>query len=374
MLKLETQRKIDRAVVESSTPSAKRGDELSTSVVPLGPTTVPSTRHRPVIAAAAYVATVAQEMFRDGLTTLGHRLAGLVGRSPRLGAPLSKVPRDLTGKVCVVTGANSGIGFATAKQLGTLGADVVLVCRNPDKAAAAKTQLLEAVPDGRFTIVLGDLGSGSAARDLGDRLRLQYPRIDVLVNNAGILATEPGVTEDGEDRSRQVNHLGPADLTLSLLPSLERAGGRVVQVSSGMHHRGSLDANDRFSIVRSYADAKLESLTFAAALKNRLADRGVSIQAVHPGAVKTNIASGKTVAQRLLSAGMAMASPFLRRPEQGAETVAWLAAAPEGPASGELYWYDRAVVDAHPTVTDEAAQKRVFEETLAILGRSEGSI
>lgn len=366
-------------------PRVKTG--LETTAVPEGPgkKPAPTALQRPdaplvgpgglaprarVTDALAYIQVVALEILRDGVTTAGHRLAAAVGRSRQVGAPLDAAPPDMRGKVCVVTGANSGIGFSTAERLARLGGEVVLVCRNPAKGAAALAELEARVPDGRFRLVLGDLGDQASARDLGGRLAEALPRVDVLVNNAGMLATTPGATPDGIDRSLQVNHLGPAEVTLALRDALTATGGRVVHVSSGMHHQGALERDsDRFSITRSYADTKLRHLTFTAALADQLRDDGVTVHAVHPGAVRTNIASGGDAAQRILSTGLKASGPLVRSADRAAEDVAWIAAAPEPAEHDALYWFDRAPAKPAAAVTDPEARQAVWSETLSALGR-----
>jgi NAD(P)-dependent dehydrogenase (short-subunit alcohol dehydrogenase family) len=204
---------------------------------------------------------------------------------------------DQSVRVALVTGANSGIGFETARALAGHGAHVVLGCRDPDRGADARARLQALVPSGSVDLLaidLADLASVSAA---STELSQRHDRLDLLVNNAGVMATPEGVTAQGFETQIGINHLGHVALTAHLLPALLAAPeSRVVTVSSQGHRTGRIDFDDlnsrrRYSPWRAYSQSKLANLLFTFELQRRLHASGASTIAVaaHPGSASTNL-------------------------------------------------------------------------------------
>ncbi|GMF23517.1 unnamed protein product [Phytophthora fragariaefolia] len=225
---------------------------------------------------------------------------------------VSQMP-SLAGKVAVVTGANSGLGFETARQLAANGARVVLACRREDRGRAAETELREAVAavaqSGDVVFMpldLGDLGSvNKFARDFNQ----SHERLDLLVNNAGVMGGAYALSTDGYERMFATNHLGHFALTAQLFELLKRSeAARVVNVSSGLHRRGeaSFDEDDimvtseeRFGQVQTYGETKLCNILFTKELDRRLKAAGienVTAVACHPGYVATSLGSNMAAA------------------------------------------------------------------------------
>ncbi|UCD25132.1 MAG: SDR family NAD(P)-dependent oxidoreductase, partial [Gemmatimonadota bacterium] len=156
----------------------------------------------------------------------------------------------MQGKVCVVTGANSGVGFDTAKQLAGLGAHVVLVCRNDERGRQTESRIREEVAAADLRVAHADFASLSQVRQLGAVLRGDYPAIDLLVNNAGTFFARRKLTEDGFESTLAVNHLAPFLLTDLLVASLQAACGRIINVSSEAHRRAKLRRSALEDIIR----------------------------------------------------------------------------------------------------------------------------
>jgi NAD(P)-dependent dehydrogenase (short-subunit alcohol dehydrogenase family) len=206
---------------------------------------------------------------------------------------------DQRGRVAVITGANTGIGYAAAAVLAARGATVVLACRDPHRSAAAVAQLTATAPAGQFDTVPLDLAALDSVRAAAAELRSRYPRIDLLLNNAGVMMPPYGRTADGFERQFGTNHLGHFALTGLLLPSLRDVpGSRIVTVSSSAHRQGRLDLADpnfqrrRYGRTTAYGQSKLANVLFTYELQRRLAGSGASTVAValEPGVIRTELA------------------------------------------------------------------------------------
>lgn len=237
---------------------------------------------------------------------------------------------DLTGKVCVVTGATSGIGRATALQLARLGATVGLVGRNSERGQAVRAQVAGDGDNDRAELFLADLSVQRDVRRLAASILERFPAVHALVNVAGVDVGQREVTEDGMELTFAVNHLAPFLLTSLLINRLrESAPARVVTVSSGAHHTGRIDFDDlqgerHFRGQRAYNQSKLANVLFTRELARRLADTGVTANAVDPGWVK-GTGLGRTASLSLKLMGLVM-TPFMVDAEKGAETVVWATA------------------------------------------------
>ncbi len=207
---------------------------------------------------------------------------------------------DQTGRVAVVTGANSGLGLETARQLAARGATVVLAVRRPERGEAAAEDILSTAPDARLEIQRLDLASLASVRDAANSLRATYDRIDLLVNNAGVMYTDRGVTEDGLELQFGTNHVGHFALTARLLDRLLPVeGSRVVTVGSLGHWApfpidlDDVRAEGSYNRFGAYTRSKLSNLAFAYELHRRLSAVGartISV-AAHPGGSDTELAN-----------------------------------------------------------------------------------
>ncbi len=206
---------------------------------------------------------------------------------------------DLTGKVIIVTGANSGIGFEAAKEFARKGAQTILACRSLDKAQGALDRIRAEIPNAPVEIMQLDLASLASVHQFAEAFKAQYDRLDVLANNAGIMMTPYGTTEDGFERQFGTNHLGHFALTGLLIDLLlSTPGSRVVNVSSGGHRMGKMDFSNLmylggkgYSPMRAYGRSKLANLLFTYELQRRYAAMGADAIAVaaHPGVSNTDL-------------------------------------------------------------------------------------
>lgn len=198
---------------------------------------------------------------------------------------------SLRGRTTLVTGANAGLGLATARQLAHAGAHVVLAARTVERGDAAAAHIRESEPDADLSVVAGDFGSLAGVRALAESVRRTYPQLDVLVNNAGVVRAHRHETVDGFEWTFAVNHLAPFLLTRLLVPSMG-AGGRVVVVTSDAHRDVSLDLDDlqatrAYDPLVAYRRSKLANVLFARTLARRAPD--LSVFSVAPGIVATGI-------------------------------------------------------------------------------------
>ncbi|MEU1401857.1 oxidoreductase [Streptomyces sp. NPDC005728] len=250
---------------------------------------------------------------------------------------VSDIP-DQSGRTAVVTGANSGLGYVTARELARKGARVVLACRSEARGDDAGDRLVTEVPGAEVEVERLDLGDLASVRDFA--ARLPYERIDLLVNNAGVMAPPYGTTADGFETQFGVNHLGHFALTGLLLPALlATPGARVVTVSSMMHALANIDLRDLNSERTyrrwiAYARSKTANLLFTHELARRLAAQGADLvaAAAHPGYAATNLqtagprAEGRRGAERAMEIGNRV---FAQSAEAGALPALYAATAPD---------------------------------------------
>ena len=278
------------------------------------------------------------------------------------------VPPALEGKRCVVTGANAGIGLEIASALARSGADVTLVCRNPERGAVAAAAIRDATGNRRVTLTVCDVGEPRDVRACCETLRAGDRRIDVLVNNAGIYAPRRHLTPAGREQMLAVNHLGPFLMTNLLLDRLD--GGRVITTSSGAHAMAKMDLNDldaarRFSAFRQYGVTKLANILFTRELARRGRDRGIVATCFHPGAVGSEFGQDDPGLMRF---AMRLARRFLRTPAQGADSGIWLATAPEAGSLSGQYVVDRRVQTPRGQGTDDALAAALWDASARLVG------
>lgn len=296
---------------------------------------------------------------------------------------------DLSGRTAVVTGANTGLGLQTARVLAARGAHVVLACRNPDKAGHAAGQIAAASPGASTSVVRLDLASQPSVRTAAEEIRARFPRVDLLINNAGVMKVPYQRTEDGFELTLATNHLGPFALTGLLLGRLA-AGARIVTVSSISHLDGVMDFGDlqserHYDPEQAYEQSKLANLLFTYELDRRLraADSRVIALACHPGAVYTDLfATSSRLQQFLLSPAMRIINFWaVQNARMGALPA--LRAAADPSAHGGAYFGPRryglrrrfytgypAVVESSARSHDEADQARLWQVSEQLTGVS----
>jgi NAD(P)-dependent dehydrogenase (short-subunit alcohol dehydrogenase family) len=251
---------------------------------------------------------------------------------------------DLSGKTCLVTGANAGIGKAVARELARLGARVVMACRNAEKAEAARREIEGATGNHDLEVMTVDLSSRRSIDPFVESFAKRHPALHVLVNNAGVWLEKRQESADGVESTWATNVLGYFRLTDRLLPALKAApAARVVNVASQL--AGGLDLADvefrkrAYGGRAAYAQSKQADRMLTWALARRLDGTTVTANALHPGFVSTQLFS--KAGGFLAVAATAYAKLWALKPDQGADTAAWLAASPEVQGRNGLFWIER---------------------------------
>jgi len=267
---------------------------------------------------------------------------------------------SMKGKICLVTGANSGIGFETAKALARMGARVGLVCRTPAKCEDAKSTILQAVPDAELGSFAADLSSQAEIRRVAADITRTYPKIDVLINNAGIVENTFKRSVDGIEMTFAVNHLAYFLLTNLLLEPIKAAApSRIINVSSAAHFGARIDFDDLqgekgYNGWRAYSQSKLANILFTYELARRLAGTGVTVNCLHPGVIGTKLFRNLGIINTL-------AGIFLSSPEKGAETSVYLASSPEVEGVTGKYFDNKRAVPSSSASYNEADAKRLWQ-------------
>jgi NAD(P)-dependent dehydrogenase (short-subunit alcohol dehydrogenase family) len=276
-------------------------------------------------------------------------------------------------KICLVTGATSGIGKVTALELARMGATVIVVARDPARGQATVDEIGRATGSSQVSTMLCDFASQASIRRLAEEYRRTHDRLHVLVNNAGVILGPREVTEDGLEATFAINHIGYFLLTNLLLDVLRTsAPARVVSVASGAHMQGRLDLDDlqherSYSAFGAYAASKLANIAWSAELARRLAGTGVTANTMHPGAVATRWGDSGSAFFRLL---LKVGRPFLRNPQKGAETVIHLATSPDVEGVTGKYFFNRRPVTPSRQARDPETGRRLWEASERLVARS----
>jgi len=276
------------------------------------------------------------------------------------------VTSNIEDRVFVVTGANSGIGKATASGLGRLGGTVVLACRDATRGEAARQDIVRDSGNPRVSLEIVDLASEASVRAFADEFRRTYPRLDALINNAGVYTSHREVTADGLERQFEVNYLSGFLLTHLLLDLLKKsAPSRIVNVSSSAHLGGTIRFDDlqgerRYGGFRAYNQSKLAQILFTQELARRLEGTGVTVNACHPGVIRTNLGMGGS------SVVVRFVKMFLKSPEKGAETPIYLATSPEVEGISGKYFVRNQVLAPSARAQDPAVARRLFEVSMEL--------
>jgi NAD(P)-dependent dehydrogenase (short-subunit alcohol dehydrogenase family) len=273
--------------------------------------------------------------------------------------------------VAIVTGATAGIGLYTALGLAGAGRHVVVVGRDPARTERARNLIAGRVPGAAVDGALADFASLAAVRRLAAELLRRYERIDLLINNAGMIASDYRRSAEGYELTVAVNHLAPFLLTDLLLDRLARsAPARIITVASMAHKGARLDLADwtaprDWTPLSAYGRSKLCNVLFTRALARRLEGTGIVAACLHPGVIATDI--GNT-AGRLAGFGWRLAKPFLPGPEKGAATSLFLATVPDPQPFHGAYVVGRQVVAPDATAQDDALADRLWAESARLVG------
>jgi retinol dehydrogenase-13 len=287
-------------------------------------------------------------------------------------AEQKETDKSLKGKLCVISGATSGVGLAAAKRLVAGGADIVLVARNQKKAEEVRSQL-KSNADVRIDIVFADFIDLNSVRSAAEIILKKYPRIDLLINSAGVFVTKKIKTPGGFEMGFCVNHLAPFLITYLLLDRIiESAPARIIQVNSQGHRFNGFAIDDLnwdhrfYNGYKGYGASKTAQLLTVWEFAERLKGTGVTINAMHPGGVKTNIGKNNGPLYRWYSRNIIW--HFLDDPEISGNAIYYLAAAPElDKISGRYY---NLTIDEKPAphALNRELGKRVWESSEILTG------
>jgi NAD(P)-dependent dehydrogenase (short-subunit alcohol dehydrogenase family) len=270
----------------------------------------------------------------------------------------------MKGKICIVTGANSGIGKATAMGLAKMGATVVMLCRNKERGEEAQKEIIDLTGNTNVDLMLCDLASLKEIHSFVSEFKSKYQLLHVLINNAGIMTAKRNQSVDGYEMNFAVNHLAPFLLTNLLLDILKNsAPSRIINVGSAAHRFGKMDFDDLQSenkksrFMKLYGSSKLAMTLVSYELSRRLEGSNVTVSVVHPGIINTNLGRDRS------SISIGFSKRFFKPPEVGAETSLYLASSPEVEGITGKYYANKQQKKSSKESYNEEYAKRLWEIT-----------
>lgn len=280
---------------------------------------------------------------------------------------------NIANKLCVVTGANSGIGKEIVREFARQKAYVVMICRNENKAKRAKQEVINDTGHPGVEIMLADLAVQYDVRDVADQISGKFEEIDILVNNAGIIPGKRKETIDGIERTLAINHLAPFLLTNLLLDKLKNSTeSRVITTASGAHRRATdffdlnnLQLRNGYKPMEAYGLSKLCNIMFTHELAKRCQGTSVTANCFHPGLVGTQLTDESNF---LINSVFKLGKPFMRSPEKGAETAIWLATADEVRSVSGKYFKDKQESKPEPIAYRDELTEKLWEISEELTG------
>lgn len=280
----------------------------------------------------------------------------------------------MKGKTCIITGANTGIGFETAKALAMKGANVVLICRNKAKGTAAAERIVQESGQGNVDVYIADLAEQAQIRSVGLAIVEKYPVIDVLVNNAGTWYSTFKLTPDGIETVFAVNHLAYVLLTHLVWPSLTKStDARIINIASDSHFKGTVNFEDlglseNYHGLRSYAQSKLANVLFTYELHRRKSEDHCTVNAVQPGLVYTDIGLKHTTWFHSFAWKVRRGLWKSLSPVEGARTSIFLATDPSAQGQSGQYWDNCRPKPSSPLSYDQQIAAQLWVASLELCG------
>jgi len=268
----------------------------------------------------------------------------------------------MEGKICMITGANSGIGKATTFGLAEMGTKIVMVCRNKERGETSQQEIIEKTGNKNVDLLICDLSSQEQIRKLVSGFKLEYQNLHILINNAGIVLSKRQLSVDGIEMNFAVNYLAPFLLSNLLIDVLKMsAPSRIINVSSEVHKRGTLDFDDiqvenkKYGAFKVYGVSKLALTLFTYELSKKLEGTGVTVNAVHPGVFRSNLGRDLPAISR------GFQKTFFKSPRKGAITSIYLASSPDVEGITGKYFVKKQPKKSSNESYNEEYAKRLWE-------------
>ena len=278
-----------------------------------------------------------------------------------------------TSNVALITGASSGMGKALAIMIAKTGAKVIMLCRNEKRGEEALAEARALSGSNSIELMLCDLGNLSQVRQFCQDFKARFGRLNILINNAGVIVSGRHLTNEGYELQFGVNHLGHFLITNLLLDVIKNsAPSRIINVSSGAHKIGKIHFDDinlekNYTLWRAYSQSKLANILFTYELDRQLEGTGVTVNCLHPGAVATNMGIDRDTGFGKLITGILR--PFFKTPEQGADTAFYLAVSNEVEGISGKYYYRRRITRSSSSSYDIETGKKLWELSKKMTGQ-----
>ena len=274
----------------------------------------------------------------------------------------------MKGKICMITGANSGIGKATALGLAKMGATIVMVCRNKDRGEKALEDIKKEVENGTVDLMIADLSTQKAIHQLVKEFKERYQFLHVLINNAGVNLSKCVLTEDGIETTFAVNYLAQYLLSNLLLDVLQASSpARIVNVASSVLAKNidfeNLNGEKHYRQLNAYGQSKRAVILFTYELSRRIEGTVVTVNCLHPGYVKTNMIKNF---RKFVKYFYPLIGLFMKKPKKGAKTSIYLASSSEVEGVSGKYFKKRKEVESMKAVYDEEIAKRLWDVSIAL--------
>jgi retinol dehydrogenase 14 len=275
----------------------------------------------------------------------------------------------MTGQVCLVTGANSGIGKATVLELAKRNATVMMVCRDKAKGEKVKAEVIETTANTSIELLIADLASQKAVHQLVKAFKAKHDKLHVLVNNAGLNLSKRALSEDGIEMTFAVNHFAPFLLTHLLLDLLEAAApARIINVTSDMQrpiHFDDLKREKAYNQINVYEESKRANALFTYELAQRLQGSLITVNCVAPGFIRTNLGRDTKGVFKLF---LQLVRPFMQSPDHAAEALVYLATSPELEGASGKYFAGKKEVQSSKVSYDKEAARQLWQLSEEVTG------